>query len=250
MSNNKKVLIGLLLVVIMVVSATVITINNKNQKIDALEQKLEQKEEKVNVIEDDLETKISILSKTVNSLEEKKNEAEEKLNRVLTDLKIENLEYEDIEKIGDISQNTPLDLETSAVLVNVANKYNLKPSLILSIMELESNFKQFEVGRDQDRGYMQIIPSTEKWLANEFAENHELKYDPEKIFEPAYNIELAATYLRLLKDSYGNDYNRILSEYNRGPYNLARYYEEYKTYSTTYSRVILNGEKKYLAFNN
>lgn len=250
MSNNKKVLIGLLLVVIMVASAAVITVNNKNQKIDALEEKLEQKEKKVNVIEDDLETKISILSKTVNSLEDKKNEAEEKLNRVLTDLKIENLEYEDIQKIGDISQNTPLDLKTSAVLVNVANKYNLKPSLILSIMELESNFKQFEVGRDQDRGYMQIIPSTEKWLANEFAENHKLEYDPDKIFEPTYNIELAATYLRLLKDSYGNDYSRILSEYNRGPYNLARYYEEYKTYSTTYSRVILNGEKKYLAYNN
>jgi chromosome segregation ATPase len=250
MSNNKKVLIGLFLVVIMVMSATVVTINHKNQKIDALEQKLEQKEEKVNVIEDDLETKISILSRTVNSLEEKKNEAEEKLNRILTDLKIENLDYEDIKKIGDISENTPLDLETSAVLVNIANKYDLKPSLILSIMELESNFKQFEVGRDQDRGYMQIIPAPEKWLANEFAENHNLEYNPEKIFEPTYNIELAATYLRLLKDSYGNDYSRILSEYNRGPYNLARYYEEYKTYSTTYSRVILSREKKYLTFND
>jgi len=250
MSNNKKVLISLFLVIIMVISAAVITINNKNQKIDALEKELEQKEEKVNVIEDDLETKISILSKTVNSLEEKKNQAEEKLNKVLTNLKIENLDYEDLEKIGDISENTPLDLETSAVLVNVANKYELKPSLILSIMELESNFDQFIVGRDQDRGYMQIIPSTEKWLANEFAEKHNLKYNPEKIFDPDYNIELAATYLRLLKDSYGNDYNRILSEYNRGPYNLARYYEEHKTYSTSYSRVILNQEKKYLAFND
>jgi Skp family chaperone for outer membrane proteins len=250
MSNNKKVLIGLFLVVIMVMSVAVITINHKNQKIDALEKELEQKEEKVNVIEDDLETKISILSKTVRSLEEKKNEAENKLDRLLTDLKIENLEYEDIKKIGDISENTPLDLETSAILVNVANKYDLKPSLILSIMELESNFDQFTVGRDQDRGYMQIIPSTEKWLANEFAEKHNLEYNPEKIFEPDYNIELAATYLRLLKDSYGNDYNRILSEYNRGPYNLARYYEEHKTYSTSYSRVILNQEKKYLAFNN
>jgi soluble lytic murein transglycosylase-like protein len=250
MSNNKKVLISLFLVIILVMSAAVITINNKNQKIDALERALEQKEEKVNVIEDDLETKISILSKTVDSLEKKKDQAEEKLNKVLTNLKIENLDYEDLEKIGDISENTPLDLKTSAVLVNVANKYDLKPSLILSIMVVESNFDQFVVGRDQDRGYMQIIPATEKWLANEFAEKHNLEYNPEKIFEPDYNIELAATYLRLLKDSYGNDYNRILSEYNRGPYNLAKYYEEHKTYSTSYSRVILNQEKKYLAFND
>jgi len=249
MSNNKKVLIGFFLVLIMVMSVAFIAINNKDQKIDALEKKLE-KEETVNVIEDDLETKINILSRTVTSLEEKKNEAEEKLNRILVDLEIENLEYDDIKKIGDISKNTPLDLKTSAVLVNVANKYDLKPSLILSIMELESNFEQFEVGRDQDRGYMQIIPLTEKWLANEFAEVHKLQYDPDKIFEADYNIELAATYLRLLKDSYGNNYSRILSEYNRGPYNLARYYEEYSTYSTSYSRVILNGEKKYLAFND
>lgn len=250
MLNNKKVLISFFLVFIMLMSVAVITINKKNQKIDALEKELEKKESTVNIIEDDLEAKINILSTTVTSLEEKKKEAEEKLNRILVDLKIENLEYEDIKKIGDISENTPLNLETSAVLVNVANKYDLKPSLILSIMELESNFKQYEVGRDQDRGYMQIIPATEKWLANEFSEVHKLQYNPEKIFEPTYNIELAATYLRLLKDSYGNNYSRILSEYNRGPYNLAKYYEEYKTYSTSYSRVILDREKKYLSFND
>jgi soluble lytic murein transglycosylase-like protein len=112
-------------------------------------------------------------------------------------------------------------------------------------MELESNFDRYVVGTSNDRGYMQIIPSTEKWLADEFS----IPYDPSKIFEPDYNIELAGAYLSLLKKSYGSNYSRILSEYNRGPYNLARYYEEYETYSTSYSKTVLNKEKKYLAFN-
>ena len=116
-------------------------------------------------------------------------------------------------------------------------------------MELESNFNQYEVGADNDRGYMQIIPSTEKWLAETYGEKYGLSYNPERIFEPEYNIGLASIYLSLLKDAYGDNYDRILSEYNRGPYNLQRYFEENNTYETTYSRVILTKEQKYLALN-
>lgn len=244
----------MLLLSVVVLGSFLILIHQKNKQINALEEKIMAQNIVVynqkQIIEDDLEAKISILSQTVKVLEKEKENVEEKLLDLKKRLRIDHLEKDDISKIGDISANTPLDLETSAILVNVAKKYDLKPSLILSIMELESNFDPYVVGRDQDRGYMQIIPSTEKWLANEFASVHQLEYDPSKIFEPAYNIELAATYLSLLKKSYGNDYNRILSEYNRGPYNLAKYYEEHKTYETKYSEVILKKEKKYLAYND
>ena len=116
-------------------------------------------------------------------------------------------------------------------------------------MESESNFQQFEVGTSEDRGYMQIIPSTEEWLANTYGVQYGLEYDPERIFDADYNIGLASIYLSLLQKSYGDDYNRILSEYNRGPYNLMEYYKENNTYETTYSRVVLSKEHKYLALN-
>lgn len=249
MSNSKKALISLILVIAVVFSFAV-ALKDSRHKINVLEEKLEEKEMEAVKIEEDLGKQISILTKTVNELEKKKKEAEETLKQVKKSLNIDGLTLEELKKVGEISYNTPIDLKTSAVLVNVAKKYNLKPSLILSIMELESNFKKYEVGVAQDRGYMQIIPSTEKWLANEFADVHKLSYNPSRIFEPEYNIELAAVYLSLLKKSYGDDYNRILSEYNRGPYNLAKYYKENKTYSTTYSKVILAKEKKYLSFND
>lgn len=118
------------------------------------------------------------------------------------------------------------------------------------MIDLESNFGQYEVGGADDRGYMQIIPSTEKWLAKEFGEKIGVEFNPEQIFEPTYNIGLGAAYLSLLKGVYGENYNRILSEYNRGPYNLKRYYEANNTYVTTYSKVVLSREKKYLTFNN
>ena len=244
MLKNKKALIAILLLVIMVLSSFHVMINNRNEEISALKEEIQENENDIQA-QDDLEIKISILSSTINQLEEKKNLAEEKINSIIEELNVDGLNEEELKKVGDIAGNTPLDIETSAVVVKVAKKYDINPSLVLSIMELESNFGRFEVGTSEDRGYMQIIPSTEKWLAERFS----IEYDPSKIFEPEYNIELAGAYLSLLKKAYGNDYSRILSEYNRGPYNLARYYEEHKTYATSYSKTVLSKEQKYLAFN-
>lgn len=149
----------------------------------------------------------------------------------------------------EIANGTPLDYESALILVRYADKYDLNPSLILSVIEVESNFNQWEVGSSRDRGYMQIIPATEKWLASDFGSELGLKYNPDRIFDPEYNIGLAAAYLNLLQTNYGDDYNRILSEYNRGPGNLKKYYQRNGTYSTSYSRKVLSAEKDYLAFN-
>lgn len=154
-----------------------------------------------------------------------------------------------VDRAKEIANGTPLDYESALILVNYADKYDLNPSLILSVIEVESNFNQWEVGSSRDRGYMQIIPATEKWLASDFGKELGLKYNPDRIFDPEYNIGLAAAYLNLLQTNYGDDYNRILSEYNRGPGNLKKYYQKNGTYSTSYSRKVLSAEKDYLAFN-
>jgi soluble lytic murein transglycosylase-like protein len=149
----------------------------------------------------------------------------------------------------EIVAGTPLDYQTALILIKYADQYNLNPSLILSVIEVESNFNQWEVGSSKDRGFMQIIPATEKWLAQDFGKDLGLKYNPKQIFDPEYNIGLAAAYLNVLKKNYGGDYNRMLSEYNRGPSNLKRYYQKHGTYSTTYSRKVLKAENQYLVFN-
>lgn len=155
-----------------------------------------------------------------------------------------------LETVLRISEETPLNYEGALALVKYADQYDLPYSLVLSIIDLESGFQQNLVGTSKDRGYMQIIPATERWLAHTFGEELGLEYDPSRIFEPEYNLALGIKYLDMLRNNHGEDYERILSEYNRGPGNLARYYSAYRTYSTSYSRTVLSREKKYLALNN
>ncbi len=152
---------------------------------------------------------------------------------------------EQLKKVFVITQNTPLDIHTASIIVNYSEKLDVPISLIMALIELESQFVKYEVGGAEDRGYCQIIPGTEKWLADTYGHILGLEYNPERIFEPEYNIGLGALYLYHLKNAYKDDYHRILSEYNRGPYNLKAYYNKTNTYVTTYSNVVLKKEVKY-----
>ncbi len=148
-----------------------------------------------------------------------------------------------------IADNTPLDLETSITVVDYADKFDLDVSLILGVIDLESDFKQYEVGAAQDRGYMQIIPSTEKWLFKEYGNLLSFDYNPKNIFDPEYNIGVGCLYLHELKSKHGDNEHRILSEYNRGPYNLKRYYDKHGTYETSYSKTVRARARKYTDYN-
>lgn len=148
-------------------------------------------------------------------------------------------------RIDEILRLTPLDEYTAGIVLEYADKYSVRPSLILGVMDLESNFNQYLVGTSADRGYMQIIPGTEKWLATAFGEELGLTYDPQRIFDADYNIPLAVKYLSLLLDQYDND-TKALTSYNRGDYGMSKWFKEHGTYETAYSRVVLKREQKYL----
>lgn len=165
-------------------------------------------------------------------------------------INFEEMDSSQLERSQKIAEKTPLDPESALILVQYADQYGIPVSLVLSIMEIESNFKTDLVGANQDRGLMQIIPGTEKWLATAYGEELGITYNPERIFEPEYNIALGVKYLDVLMENYGRNYERILSEYNRGPSKLKEYYEAHQTYSTTYSRKVLSKQQKYIALNN
>lgn len=150
------------------------------------------------------------------------------------------------ERAQIIVELTPLDGETARIVLDYADRYNIRPSLILGIMDLESNFGQFLVGTSQDRGYMQIIPGTEKWLATAYGEELGLTYNPDNIFDADYNIPLAVKYLAILKIEYKGNDTKMLTSYNRGNAGLNKWFAKHGTYETAYSRVILKREQKYL----
>ena len=171
------------------------------------------------------------------------------INNQYVDRHIEN--YIDINNQAQINQtltisdNTPLDMLTASMIVYYSKKLEVPIPLVMAVIDLESKFKQYAVGGAEDRGYCQIIPGTEKWLADTYGHLLEIEYDPERIFEPEYNLGLGMLYLYHLKKAHNSNYHRILSEYNRGPYNLKKYYDKHKTYETTYSKVVLEKKTKY-----
>lgn len=217
------------------------SISNKIENAESISEDLE-----VSFLIEKLNKKIEDFEELVDELERRKKILK-KLERVQKYIEMDITS--DLDKVESIAKETPLDEETAAIVVSYAEKLDIKPSLILAVIKLESNFNKYEVGDHQDRGYMQIIPSTEKWLANKYGKKLDLEYNPKKIFEPEYNIGLGTIYLSILKEAYGNNYSRILSEYNRGPYNLKKYFNKHKTYVTNYSRGVLKREKIFLRYN-
>lgn len=244
-----KRILNVIILIIIIINAVYICYAQYSIKADYKINisKAESIKKEYDILSGEIDNKIEDLEELLSELENKQ-EVLDKLERVQ---KYINMDItSDLSKVQEIEKRTPLDLETSAIVVAYSKKFNIKPSLILAVIKLESNFNKFEVGTHDDRGYMQIIPSTEKWLAQKYGYKLGFKYDPKRIFEPEYNIGLGVIYLSILKDAYGENYDRILSEYNRGPYNLKAYYGKHKTYATSYSRGVLRREKKFLKLND
>lgn len=256
MKRNNKIFLGSL--VCLFVAVILLSVNQvqANKKIEAYENanltlkdanvtliaKVDSQEETINVLSIELEKAVETIKLQEPMVSEYK--------KVSKFIDFDALESTQLEKAKEISDATPLDYESAVVLVKYADLYDVPYSLVLSIIDIESGFAKDLVGTSQDRGYMQIIPGTEKWLANTYGTELGLTYNPDRIFEPEYNLALGIKYLDDLMGDYGSNYDRILSEYNRGAGNLKKYYAANQTYSTSYSRKILANETIYVSLND
>jgi len=184
----------------------------------------------------------ALLNQKIEAL--KFNEAE-KLNKYF---EAKQVEYESSmdARVDEIMRLTPLNAYTARIVLDYCDKYEIRPAFILGVMDLESTFNQYLVGTSLDRGYMQIIPGTEKWLATAYGEELGLTYNPDRIFDANYNIPLSIKYFDILRKEFDNNETMILTAYNRGNYGLQKWYDEHGTYETAYSRVVLKRAKKYI----
>jgi soluble lytic murein transglycosylase-like protein len=97
------------------------------------------------------------------------------------------------------------------IIQEAADKYNLNPALIRSVIETESAFNASAVSRAGATGLMQLMPAV--------AENMGV----ENMLDPRENIMAGAQLLRELWDHYHGNLPLVLAGYNAGGKAVERY---------------------------
>lgn len=148
-------------------------------------------------------------------------------------------------EIDFIMKETGLDKDESEYLIEKAKEKNLDLFLLMGIMKVESNFNKKLVGSHGERGLGQIMDGTARILAN----NLNLDYSPDMLFDAKYNINLFTTHLAYLMDVFNNDIHKALTAYNRGEGGLKKYIASRGGYrnpaASTYSNRVIEYRNMY-----
>ena len=102
-------------------------------------------------------------------------------------------------------------LTVNELVANIARRHDVEPSLVDSVIRVESNYNPNAVSSAGAMGLMQLIPST----ARRFGVNN--------TFHPEQNIEGGVRYLKYLMQLYNGDERLALAAYNAGEGAVARY---------------------------
>ena len=92
-----------------------------------------------------------------------------------------------------------------------ARKYGVDESLILAVMQTESDFNPTCVSSAGAMGLMQLMPGNVE------------EYGISDAFDPAQNIDAGVRHLRDMLQRYNGDVELALAGYNAGPGNVAKY---------------------------
>lgn len=100
--------------------------------------------------------------------------------------------------------------EFRTLVISAANRHGVDPRLIAAVITVETEWRPDVVGSYGERGLMQILPSTGKWLAEV---NGLTEYD---LADSETSVNLGTWYLAALVKEYGKA-EIALAVYNGGP---------------------------------
>src|ERR1700691_1227813 len=100
--------------------------------------------------------------------------------------------------------------DIDAAINEAAARHHVDPSLVRSVVKVESNFNPNALSRKGAMGLMQLMPSTARSL------------NVSNPFDPQQNVDAGVRHLRKLLDSYGGDVRLSLAAYNAGAGAVAR----------------------------
>jgi soluble lytic murein transglycosylase len=100
----------------------------------------------------------------------------------------------------------------SATVELAATEFDIDPLLIWAVMRQESRYDPEALSYVGARGLMQVMPSSQAWIAEQLGEN----VSPGDAFTPEANIRLGAWLLHFLADYFEGDLDLVIAAYNGG----------------------------------
>ncbi len=102
------------------------------------------------------------------------------------------------------------------------NGFKVDRALLYALMRQESKFKTDATSRVGATGLMQLMPRTASYIAGDRSLRN--KAGRERLYDPAYNMELGQSYVDyLMTKAVGGDLFHLAAAYNGGPGNLRRW---------------------------
>lgn len=113
------------------------------------------------------------------------------------------------------------------IIAEAARTEGVDPTLIRSVIKVESDFNPNSLSRSGAMGLMQLMPATARELGVQNA------------YDPVENVRAGTRYLKTLLDRYGGDVRLALAAYNWGMGNLERMPERMPAETRNYVDTVL-----------
>ena len=114
-----------------------------------------------------------------------------------------------------------LDVPFAGLIADAARAHGVAPTLVASVIAVESNFNPNAASWKSARGLMQLMPETAARLG------------VKNVFDPRQNIEAGTRYLKELLLRFDGDLALTLAAYNAGPDRVDQYHRSVPPYRET-----------------